>query len=80
LGDFGLDVQDAIDVKSERERLEKEMARVKGEIDKIWKKINSREFLSRAPEEVVMENRTRYSELLEKLHKLESNLNQLPLP
>ncbi len=41
----------------------------------------SREPLAQSyePEEVVIENRTRHGELLERLHKLESNLKHLPL-
>ncbi|MBN1566766.1 MAG: valine--tRNA ligase [Acidobacteria bacterium] len=79
MGEFGLDVQDAINVEAERERLEKEAVRVKEEIDKVWKKINSQDFISRAPEDVIQENRTRHDDLLEKLRKLESNLSHLPL-
>jgi valyl-tRNA synthetase len=79
LGEFGLDVQDAINVESERKRLKKEMARVQNEIDKVWKKLNSQEFLSRAPQKVVSENRTRHNELLDRYRKLEQNLNHLPL-
>ena len=78
LCEFGLDVQDAIDIDSERIRLQKEMSRVKGEIDKILKKLNNDEFLARAPEEIVSENRTRHNELIEKHRKLETNLNHLP--
>ncbi len=69
---------DALNVEYERERLQIEMARVTDDMDKLWKKINSEDFLSRAPEEVVMENRTRHSELIERFNKLESNLNHLP--
>jgi valyl-tRNA synthetase len=79
LGEFGLDVQGAVDIEAERERLQKEIGRIKNEIDKIWKKINSQEFLTRAPQEVIVENRTRHGELLERYHKLESNLNHLPI-
>jgi valyl-tRNA synthetase len=79
LGEFGLDVHDAINLEAERERLQKELARVREDIDKVWNKINSAEFLSRAPEEVISENRARHGELLEKFQKLESNLNHLPL-
>jgi valyl-tRNA synthetase len=79
LGEFGLDVHDAINVAAERERLQKEMARVREEIDRIWQKINSREFVSRAPDAIVAENRTRHEELTEKLRKLESSLGHLPL-
>jgi valyl-tRNA synthetase len=79
LGEFGLDVHDAINVESERDRLQKEMARVQIEIDKVWQKLSSQDFIARAPEEVVEENRGRHRELLERLRKLESNLNHLPL-
>jgi valyl-tRNA synthetase len=79
LGEFGLDVHDAINLEAERERLNKETVRVKDEIDRVWKKLNSQDFVSRAPEEVVLDNRTRHNELLEKLRKLESNLSHLPL-
>ncbi len=78
MGEFGLDVHDAINVESERARLQKEISQVTDEIERIWKKITSQEFLSRAPEEVVADNRSRHDELVEKHRKLESNLNHLP--
>ncbi len=80
MGEFGLDVHDALDVEAERGRLQREMTRVQEEIDKLWKKINSRDFVSRAPSEIVEETRSRHRELLEKHHKLESSLQHLPLP
>jgi valyl-tRNA synthetase len=79
LGEFGLDVHDAINLKSESERLQKELARVKEDIEKILKKLNNEDFMARAPEEVVSENRARHAELLERSHKLESNIKGLPL-
>jgi valyl-tRNA synthetase len=79
LGEFGLDVRDAINVESERDRLQKEMARAQVEIDKIMQKLNSQDFIARAPEEVVEENRGRHAELIERLRKLDSNLKHLPL-
>jgi valyl-tRNA synthetase len=79
LGEFGLDVHDAINLKAESERLQKEMARVKEEIEKSLKKLNSEEFLARAPEEIIMEIRARYNESIERFQKLESNLKNLPL-
>ena len=78
LGEFGLAVQGIIDYEAVRERLQKELARIKDEIEKILKKINSHEFVARAPEEVVSENRTRLAELRERMKKLETNLGQLP--
>ena len=44
MGEFGLDVHDAINIEAERDRLQKEIARIKDEIDKVWKKINSQDF------------------------------------
>ena len=79
LGEFGLDVHDAINVAAERDRMEKEIRRVKEETGKITQKLNSPDFLSRAPEEVIAENRMRHKELLERHRKLESNLSRLPL-
>jgi valyl-tRNA synthetase len=77
-GEFGVDVYDAIDLKAETERLKKELTRVQDEIDKLLKKLNNQDFMSRAPEEVIAENRKRHSESIEMLHKLESNLSSLP--
>jgi valyl-tRNA synthetase len=55
------------------------MIRTNEEIEKIMKKINNPDFIARAREEVVAENRMRHQDLLEKLRKLESNLGHLPL-
>ncbi len=77
-GSFGLDLQGAVDFQAERARLEKEFARITAEIQRIVKKLNSHEFMDRAPGEVVAENRSRHSELLERLERLQSNLDQLP--
>jgi len=77
-GEFGLDLKGAIDFRAERERLQKELGRVRGEIQRIVRKLNSHEFVNRAPEEVVSENRARHAELLERFERLESNLDRLP--
>ncbi len=52
-----------IDVAVEAGRLDKELKRLAGEIDKIDKKLGNAQFLERAPEEVVAENRERRAEL-----------------
>jgi valyl-tRNA synthetase len=77
-GSFGLDLQGAIDFQAERERLQKELSRITADIQKIIKKLNSHEFMDRAPEDVVVENRARHAELLERLDRVKSNLKQLP--
>ncbi len=76
-GQFSLDLEGAIDFQAERDRLEKELARIKTDIQKILKKLNSHEFMNRAPEDVVIENRNRHAELLERFARVEANLKQL---
>ena len=80
LGTIGLDLEGAIDIDAERERLQKEMNRIRAEIERISRKIGDEDFLTRAPESVVLENRARHSELLERFQKLESNMSSLRSP
>ena len=78
LGEFGLDVQGAIDVAEETERLQKENARIKEQMEKIEKKLNNSEFMSRAPEKIISDNESRYAELKDRYLKIQSNLKNLP--
>jgi valyl-tRNA synthetase len=78
LGEFGLDVRDAINVASESDRMQKEINKIGEEIEKILKKLNNADFVARAPEAVVAENRARHEELLDRQRKIESNLKRLP--
>ena len=48
-----------IDIDAERKRLEKELARVSGEIDGIDRKLSNADFVARAPEHVVVEQQER---------------------
>ncbi|MGA2264276.1 MAG: hypothetical protein ABSH28_22935, partial [Acidobacteriota bacterium] len=77
-GEFGLSLEGAIDFHAERERLQKDRDRLKTDIQKIVKKLNSHEFMERAPEAVVAENRARHADLIARLERLEANLNRLP--
>jgi valyl-tRNA synthetase len=76
-GQFSLDLEGAIDFRAECDRLQKELVRIKADIQKILKKLNSHEFMDRAPEDVVIENRNRHAELLERFARVEANLKQL---
>ncbi|HEY6334711.1 MAG TPA: hypothetical protein VI113_02380, partial [Alphaproteobacteria bacterium] len=53
---------DVIDVEKERARLSKETARLAGEIEKLEKKLGNPDFIARAPEDVVEEQRERCQE------------------
>jgi valyl-tRNA synthetase len=66
-----LPVGDFINVESERARLEKEMEKIDLEIGKITKKLKNPNFISKAPPEVVEEQRRRSEEYGVSKQKLE---------
>jgi valyl-tRNA synthetase len=70
LGDF-------IDVAAERARLQKEIAREEKDGGKLDAKLANPEFLERAPEDVVEENRERRAEALARIAKMRAALERL---
>jgi len=74
---FALPVAEFIDLTAERARLSKEVGALSGEIAKISGKLGNADFVSRAPEEVVEENRERLAEAQAAKAKLEEALGRL---
>ncbi|RPI04762.1 MAG: valine--tRNA ligase [Ignavibacteriae bacterium] len=66
-----------IDLDAERKRLEKEIARLKGLIDGIGKKLTNASFVERAPKEVVDKEREKQKNMTATMEKLIDNVNQL---
>ena len=66
-----------IDFAAERARLEKEIARERGEIAKVDAKLGNPDFIARAPEEIVEENRERREAALARIAKLDAARNRL---
>ncbi|WOJ88187.1 valine--tRNA ligase [Methylocapsa polymorpha] len=67
-----LPLEGIIDFDAEKARLVKEIAKLKGDAGKIEAKLGNADFVARAPEEVVEENRERLAEALARAEKLEA--------
>jgi len=74
---YALPLGDVIDIGTERARLEKEIAKLDGEMGKIDKKLGNEQFLAKAPEEVVAEQRERRSGMADRKQRIEAALSQL---
>ena len=72
-----LPIGDVVDLAQERQRLQKEIAKLEGEIDKIAKKLGNEQFLAKAKPEVVEEQRERQSEAEQARAKLKEALGRL---
>jgi len=72
-----LDIASLIDLKAELVRLDKEVARLKGEVDGIDKKLANAQFVAKAPPEVIEEQHTRRAAAEAAIVKLSDALVQL---
>ncbi|MCH8139043.1 MAG: class I tRNA ligase family protein, partial [Proteobacteria bacterium] len=66
-----------IDIAKEKARLEKEIEKIEGEIRKLEAKLGNQDFLAKAPQAVVEENRERLEEAKAALAKLKEALGRL---
>jgi valyl-tRNA synthetase len=76
---FDIYVAEAIDLQSEQQRIKEEILRISREIEKIDAKLSNIDFLARAPEEIIAEQRERRSEALNARERLEEALDRLRL-
>ena len=74
---LALPVAEFIDLAAERIRLAKEVANLAADIDRTAKKLGNADFIARAPEEVVEENRERLADAEAAKVKLEAALGRL---
>ena len=73
-----LPLSDIIDFEKERARLEAEKAKIKGEIDRLVKKLSNEGFVAKAPAAVVEGEKAKLSKYKETLEGIETALNALP--
>src|SRR3989338_2235802 len=66
-----------IDIKEERGRLTRELDKVNNDIAFLNKKLSNRNFMSRAPEDVVKKDSERYETLIAMAEKIQQNLNSI---
>ncbi|GJD55411.1 valine--tRNA ligase [Methylobacterium dankookense] len=72
-----LPLEGIVDLAAEVSRLQKEAVKAEGEIKKIESKLGNADFVARAPEEIVEENRERRDAEIERLGKLREALARL---
>jgi valyl-tRNA synthetase len=72
-----LPLADVIDVSAERARLGKERDKAAGEARKVAQKLGNADFVRRAPEEVVEENRERLTAMQADIARLEAALQRI---
>ncbi len=73
--EFFIPVEGLIDIEKEIKRLEKEKQNVSNELNSIEARLKNKQFLEKAPENIVNRTMVRKEELMEKLSKLETTLN-----
>ncbi len=74
---FVLPLAGVIDVAAEKARLEKEIAKIDGDIAKTDKKLSNESFVAKAPPEVVETERERRDEALQARARVKDALNRL---
>ena len=72
-----LPLEGLIDIAVEKARLEKEISRLEAQLEKLNLKLTNRNFLERAPKEVVEKERAKKAQFEENLEKLRRNLESL---
>ncbi len=75
---FALPLAGLIDQKAERDRLDREISKLKAEIEKIDKKLANKNFVERAPKAVVKEQYQRRDKFIMEMQKLNQALDNLP--
>lgn len=74
---YALPLAGVIDIAAEKSRLEKEVGKLDGEITGIDKKLGNEQFVSKAPEEVIEEQKSRREAAIDRRQKILEALKRL---
>ena len=74
---FGLVITEDIDFDSEKDRISKDLIKIRKEMAKFESKLSNEKFLEKAPEKVIQETRNRLDEAKKKADKLDQVLEGL---
>jgi valyl-tRNA synthetase len=66
-----------IDIEVEKSRLNKELANLTNQLEKVSKKLANSDFLANAPKEVIEREKTKKADYQERIEKLNKNLEQI---
>ncbi len=75
--ELAIPLAETADLGQEKERLEKELQKIRAEIGKLEQKLDRADFVAKAPAAVVEETRARLAGLKDRGEKVEKNLAQL---
>jgi len=76
-GELFVPLDDLIEIAAERKRLEKELKEADRDLSQVETKLANKQFLSRAPGDVVEKERRKRDEFAQKVERLEANLASL---
>jgi len=76
-GEVFINLADLIDIEKEKIRLKKEKQKIEEKLQMIEKKLNNKDFLERAPKEVIEKEKLSYIQLKDRLDKINHYLSEL---
>ena len=76
-GEIAIDLSGVLDLKAEKDRLEKELKKIVTDLTLVQKKLSNDKFLQNAPPEVVREQKDKYEELNSRKIRTEEHLQNL---
>ena len=80
LAEFVLFLDDVVDVQAERQRLGRQIERLRKDAQGLVARLENTDFLQKAPEQVVQLTRQRHQDAVQHLNKLREKLDALPGP